>query len=74
MIALLPQSKPEAQSFIQQAAVRPTHVVSARLDTIGVYATPTILIVDGTGKVKSTWIGLLDETAQQKLMAAALAR
>jgi thioredoxin-related protein len=74
VIALLPQPEPEARSFIERASVKPTRVVSARLDTIGVNATPTILVVDNTGKVKSAWIGLLDETAQQKLMADALAR
>jgi thioredoxin-related protein len=72
VIAVLPQTESEAQTYVQDAAVKTTQVVSASLDTIGVYATPTLLLVDNNGKVQDAWVGLLDEKTQQKLLAVAL--
>ena len=72
LVAVMPQTEPEARSYIQGAAVRATQVVSANLDSIGVRATPTILLVNGAGKVQNAWVGLLDEKAQQSLLAVVL--
>jgi hypothetical protein len=74
VVAVLPQPQLEAQAYIQEAAIKATQVVSTSLDDIGVHGTPTVLLVDGTGKVRTAWAGLLDEKAQQKLLAAALDR
>lgn len=74
VVALLPQSQAEAQSYVQEAGVKATQVVSSSLDSIGVNATPTVLLLDGTGKVQGAWVGLLDEKAQRNLLAMAFAR
>jgi hypothetical protein len=39
---------------------------------IGVRGTPTVLLVDGSGKVKQAWVGRLDEKSQQDLLSQAL--
>lgn len=71
-IAVLPQTQTEGEKYLKDAGLTGVRVVSAKLSTIGVNDTPTILLVDGAGKVKSAWVGLLDDAAQQKVVAAAL--
>lgn len=65
-IAVLPQTGAEGERYLKDAGITGVQVVSAKLSTIGVNGTPTILLVDGNGKVKSTWVGLLDDAAQKK--------
>lgn len=72
VVAVLPQEQNEADAFLQRAGVTGVKVVSQDLGKIGVYATPTLLLVDSTGKVKDSWVGELDADHQKKLLAAAL--
>jgi hypothetical protein len=72
VIAVLPQTKSEAEHYLKTAGLSEASVVSSSLDTIGIYATPTLLLVDSTGKVKSEWVGKLDDATQRKILAAVL--
>jgi hypothetical protein len=74
VVAVLPQPAHEAQTYIQAATIKATQVVSADLDSIGVSATPTVLLLDSSGKVRGAWVGLLDDKAQKKLLAVVLPR
>jgi thiol-disulfide isomerase/thioredoxin len=72
VVAVLPQPLSEAQDYIQQAAVPATRVVSADLATIGVSGTPTVLLLDRTGKVQDVWVGQLDESRQKQVLSRVL--
>jgi hypothetical protein len=72
IIAVLPEAQPEAESFITNAGLKGVRVVSAKLSTIGVHATPTLLLVDPKGKVKAAWVGELDSDHQRQLISAVL--
>lgn len=72
VIAVLPQKQADAEAFIRQAGITGAEVVSANLGSIGVYATPTLLLVDSKGKVKSAWVGEQDQAGQQKILSAVL--
>jgi hypothetical protein len=72
IIAVLPQPKSEAQSFLQSAGVSATKIVSANLTTIGVWGTPTLLLLDEHGKVQKEWVGILDESGRQQVLAKIL--
>jgi hypothetical protein len=72
VIAVLPQPKPEAQAWLSKSGITGTQVASASPGSIGVTGTPTLLQVDSSGKVKSAWIGKLDESAQQQVTKALL--
>lgn len=72
VIAVLPQPKPEAEAWLHKPGITGTQIAAASPDSIGVTGTPTLLLVDGTGKVKSAWIGRLDEPAQQQVTHALL--
>jgi hypothetical protein len=52
VVAVMPEPKPEAQKFLLDAGVETNQIVSATPDTIGVRGTPTVLLVEGSGKVK----------------------
>jgi hypothetical protein len=53
---VLPQTQTEGEKYLKDAGLTGVRVVSAKLSTIGVNGTPTILLVDGAGKVKSACI------------------
>lgn len=72
VIAVLPQEQQEADAFLQNAGITGVRVVSQNLAKIGVYGTPTLLLVDGSGKVKASWVGELDAGRQKKLIAEVL--
>lgn len=72
VIGVFPQPETEAKKFFEDAHVRATQVVSASLDTVGVSATPTLLLVDTKGKVIDAWLGALDEKGRQQLVARVL--
>jgi hypothetical protein len=74
VIAVMPQTEAEGGSYLEGAGATGVQVVSAKLSSIGVYATPTVVLVDNSGKVKSAWVGKLDDAAQQKVLAAALSQ
>ena len=44
-------------------------VISAPLNATGVSATPTLLLVDGHGKVEKAWIGKLDDVGQKQVQS-----
>jgi hypothetical protein len=72
VVAVLPQPKAEAQKFLQDAGVEADQIASANPDAVGARGTPTVLLVDGSGKVTQAWVGRLDEKGQQSLLAVAL--
>ena len=72
IVAVLPQPQSEAEAFVRGAGLSGIQVVSAPLASIGVSGTPTLLLVDGAGKVKSVWVGKQDEAGQRKILAAML--
>ena len=54
VVGVLPQPQSEGQKFLQDAGIKTDGVVSASPDTIGVRGTPTVLLVDGNGKLGTT--------------------
>jgi thiol-disulfide isomerase/thioredoxin len=72
LVAVLPQPQPEARKFLQDAGVEADQIVSASPDAVGARGTPTVLLVDGSGKVTRAWVGRLDEKGQQGLLEFAL--
>lgn len=70
IIAALPEPQAEARKFLHDAGVVPNQIVTANLGDMGVRGTPTVLLVDGSGRVKRVWAGRLDQQGQQALIAA----
>jgi hypothetical protein len=73
VIAVLPQSKPEAEAYLTKEGLVPgVQTASASLASIGVLGTPTLLLLDSSGKVKASWVGELPEAAQRDLLSKLL--
>jgi thioredoxin-related protein len=68
VVAVLPQSQPEATKFLRDAGVEADQVVSASLESIGVRGTPTVMLLDGNGKIQKAWVGRLDEKRKKELL------
>lgn len=70
VVAVLPQPQAEAMKFLQDAGVKPDQIVNAGPDAVGARGTPTVLLIDGNGKVNHAWAGRLDEKGQESLLAS----
>lgn len=59
LIAILPQSVEDGTKYLQTLGVSVDEIRQLSLDRIGVRATPTLLLVDATGALRDSWIGIL---------------
>lgn len=64
IVAVVPQATKEGQAFLRDLGVEDIEVKHATLHEIGVDTTPTLLLVDESGRVVDSWIGKL--TAEQE--------
>jgi hypothetical protein len=69
LIAVLPQPQSEAEQYVRQAIGPSVQVVSTPLNSLGVTGTPTLLLIDGSGRVQKAWVGKLDGPAQQQVQS-----
>lgn len=67
LLAVLPQPQPEAAAYLKAAQVEVTQIASASPSQLGVSGTPTLLLLDRSGKVQEVWFGRLDETKQAQV-------
>jgi thiol-disulfide isomerase/thioredoxin len=72
LIAVFPQPQEQLQAWLEVANVPVSQIISAKLYTLGIPATPSLLLLDKTGKVKKIWVGRLDEQRQADLLSCAL--
>jgi hypothetical protein len=70
LVAVLPQPVDEAQKYLDGEGVHVDEVRQASPQSIGVVGTPTLLLVDGRGKVSNVWRGKLQPDDEEKVMAA----
>lgn len=59
VIAVFPQSIQEGRAYLNQLGVPIDEVKQVALTDIGVQATPTLILIDGDGIVKKSWVGKL---------------
>lgn len=71
MVAVIPGEKAENVRYLSEHGVLADDVVSISLEDIKVDVTPTLLLVDQSGHVKSTWVGKLDETREKEVIQKA---
>lgn len=58
---------PEAEKF-SNAGVQPDKVVHIDFSSIKVPGTPTLMLVDNTGKVLNVWVGKLDDGGEKEVL------
>ena len=65
---VFPQSATDAAAFLNQKAIHPNGVVSSPLSQYKITGTPTLLLVDASGKVQEAWVGALDASRQAEVV------
>jgi len=69
-IAVFPQNADESSKYLSSKQLQFDKVVSAPLDSIHVNGTPTLLIVDSSGKIRSAWVGKLQRQSEDEILAS----
>jgi hypothetical protein len=69
LIAVLPQSVEESTKYLHEHGIKVDQVLSASLTSIGVTATPTLMMVSENGVVFDSWRGKLNDDRQNELLA-----
>ena len=68
VIAVFPQDPNTGKKYLDDLGVPVGAVKQATLDSIGVRATPTLVIVDKSGTVKQSWVGLLKNGRETEVL------
>lgn len=69
VVLVFPETDSEAANFAVAHNLPEEAITTARFEDLGITATPTILLTDKHGRVKSAWVGVLDETREASLLA-----
>jgi hypothetical protein len=64
VIALLPESVPEAEQYLEGEGVHVDQVRQVHLEGIGVRGTPTMFLVNSGGIVTKIWTGKIEPQEQ----------
>ncbi len=70
MIAVMPESKAAAVSYLQDSLLLTFDDVVQNLHGFATQFTPTLLVADERGVVKGAWIGALRPAAEDEVLAA----
>jgi hypothetical protein len=68
MVAVLPQSKEEAESYVKEHGIGADEVISMEVSKLGVRGTPTLLLLDGQNKLEEIWVGKLNDSQESQVM------
>lgn len=68
-IAVLPQTVTEARQHLKSQELNIEEIFNASLTSIGVSATPTLLLVDQNGVVSDSWRGKLKADKEAEVLA-----
>jgi peroxiredoxin len=68
-LAVFPQPIEAAEKYMKDKGITFDEIRQARLADLEISGTPTLLLVDKTGAVKSVWIGKLEDNIEKKLLA-----
>jgi thioredoxin-related protein len=69
VIAVLPQESNEAKEYLASKNVDITQIYKASFGSIGVTATPTLLLVDASGVITDSWRGKLPPDKEEEVIS-----
>jgi hypothetical protein len=70
VVAVLPQTIPEAHSYLEGLGVHIQDVLQTPLAAVDAAATPTLLVVDSNGKISKAWVGKLAPEGENRVLAS----
>ncbi|HZF39066.1 MAG TPA: hypothetical protein VE715_09600 [Blastocatellia bacterium] len=68
MVAVLPESKEEAATYLKEHGIGVDDVVSIPVSKMGVRGTPTLLLLDGQNKLEEIWVGKLSSEQESQVI------
>lgn len=71
VLLVMPNDASTGGRFLKKDNLDVQGIFSQRLDALGVSVTPTVLLLDSSGRIKRTWIGQLTPSGEQEVMNAA---
>jgi len=69
IVAVLPQTPEQGKTYLDKLGVSVDEIKQAELSSIGVSATPTLLMVDQTGSVLEGWVGKLPGNKEKEVLS-----
>ena len=70
VIFVLPTSDDESRRYLAAKNISSVDVRQGSLQNLKVRGTPTILLIDGSGTVRSAWIGQLSPATESQVQTA----
>jgi len=68
LIAVLPQTPDEGKKYLDELGVAIGEVKQAQLNSINVYGTPTLILVNNQGVVITSWVGKLSADGEAEVL------
>ncbi len=69
LIAVVPQAADQGQAYLKRLGVDIGDVRQVSFSSLGVSATPTLLLVDNGGKVTDAWVGALPADKEMEVIS-----
>jgi len=69
LVALFPESVSESQNYLKEKQISISDVRQERLGSLGIHATPTLVLVDSRGHVQASWLGKLSPGGERDVLA-----
>jgi len=68
LVAVLPEPISESRAYLENLGVIIPNVRQANFQQLGVVATPTLILIDGMGRIQTTWVGKLNGSQEQDVI------
>jgi hypothetical protein len=70
IVAVLPQPTAEGRSYLDGLGVNVRNVLQTPLAAVDAAGTPTLLVVDRSGKISNAWVGKLAPQQEGQVLAS----
>lgn len=70
LLAVLPQEESVGREYLKSLNVQIDDVRQSSLSSVHVRGTPTLILVDGNGKVIKSWVGKLPEVGEKEVLSS----
>lgn len=70
IVAVLPQPTADGRSYLDGLGLHVRDVLQSPLVAVDVAGTPTILVVDGRGRISKAWVGKLAPEREDQVLAS----
>jgi thioredoxin-related protein len=70
LVAVLPETREESKQYLTTLKVMIEDIQQVSPPTLGVRATPTLILIDGSGTVTKSWVGQLSPDKEEEVLSS----